>query len=74
MLCEVLKSEDKYITVKIPKEYMTEFDKSIKNSYDKVLNSESLLDEFEKISQNVSIVDSDVDVVRLEKEINSDIF
>ena len=74
MICEVLKSEDKYITIKIPKECVTEFDDGIKSSYDKAIDSKSLLDEFEKISQNVSKIDSDIDVVRLEKEINSDLF
>ncbi len=78
MIREIIKVTDGYVHIPIPKEYLNEEleviifrtdEGSLKNS-----KNNNLLQEFDMISQNISTINKDIDILKLDEDMNSDIF
>ncbi len=50
------------------------YEELLKNQKDKKKDSKVLLEEFKRLSKNVSTVDTNIDILKMEDEMYSDIF
>ncbi|MFW5890711.1 MAG: hypothetical protein ACOCUI_00665 [bacterium] len=78
MIREIMRPSENIVHIPIPSEYINknievlifDIDETVKK--DKSTNE--LLDEFRKISKNISKVDKNIDILKLDEDMNSDIF
>lgn len=78
MIRKIIKPNENFIHIPIPKEYINknievlifDIDEPIK----KVHTTNELLKEFKKISADISKVDKNINIIGLEENINNDIF
>jgi len=50
------------------------YDKLLQNQKEERRDTSALLKEFRRVSKNISIIDKDIDILKLDEDINSDIF
>jgi PHD/YefM family antitoxin component YafN of YafNO toxin-antitoxin module len=50
------------------------YDELLENQKEDKKDTKTLLEEFDRLSQNVSIIDKDIDIIKLDDEMNNDIF
>jgi PHD/YefM family antitoxin component YafN of YafNO toxin-antitoxin module len=50
------------------------YEELLKNQKEKSSDTKTLLAEFKRLSKNVSTVDTNIDILKIEDEINNDIF
>ncbi|NKQ41907.1 MAG: hypothetical protein HF962_10125 [Sulfurovum sp.] len=50
------------------------YEKLLKNQKEEKRDTKALLEEFKRLSKNVSKIDADIDIIKMEDEMNSDIF
>jgi len=81
MIRELVVPTTKYINIQIPYEYIGKKVEIIVFRSDEVLSkcdknrdSQMLVDEFNKLSKNISTISKDIDILKLDEDMNSDIF
>jgi ATP-dependent Lon protease len=78
MIREVLRPNDKFINIQIPNEYVDKNIEVLIFDIDEPIKQEqrnnNLAEKLKQISKNISKVDKDIDILSLDKDINSDIF
>ncbi|MEA1956682.1 MAG: hypothetical protein U9N02_09365 [Campylobacterota bacterium] len=78
MIRELIKPNEKYIHISIPEEYLNEeLEVIIFKTDEPIIKSsknEISLKEFDKLSENISTISEDVDILKLDESMNSDIF
>lgn len=78
MIREIIRPSENFIQISIPKEYINKnievliFD--IEEPIKKEKSANKLLEEFRRISGNISKVDKNINIIGIEEDINSDIF
>ena len=80
MIREIVKPTSEFIQIQIPKEYINqEIEILVFNTidyYEKpgVYDTKKIVQEFREVSKNISKIDPNIDIVKLDEDINSDIF
>lgn len=50
------------------------YDELLANQKEKKRDTKALLEEFKQVSKNISVVDKDIDILKIDEDMNSDIF
>ncbi len=75
MIKQEIIPESQFLTLKIPKNYINKkIEIIIFPKEDAKKEQYKYLKEFEKISQNISKINSKIDILKLEDDVNNDIF
>jgi hypothetical protein len=78
MIREIIRPSENFIHIPIPKEYINKNIEVLIFDIDEPIKKEKstakLLKEFRRISDNISKVDKNINIIGLEEDINSDIF
>ncbi|NWF65889.1 MAG: hypothetical protein HXX81_00285 [Campylobacterales bacterium] len=80
MVREIIRPSHDYIQIQIPKEYINKsvevlvFEIEEKKSKKRKKSTDKLVEEFRKLSKNIPKFESDLDLTKLDEDMNSDIF
>ncbi len=80
MIREIIRPQESFIRIPIPNEYINKnieiliFDIDEQQQIKKIKPTNELLEEFRKISKNISKVDKHINILKLDEDMNSDIF